>query len=428
MASTPRQDRGTPAGKGSSTAQGKRPRLTPQSATPGSASGALERSRFDLHPYDAALDEPSGKVVGRLPELQALRDFFVQRIVAAQGGHLYVCGRPGTGKTECVNHVVGGMRNWLRRAGSASDVSVVQLRATTFNGALKPAWGAIAQAFELTDATTGPQVQKALCARRPMRLHILVVDEIDQLHKDVLLGLFKTSTPESSLVVLGMANTIDTASKLLKDLAVPPPELPFSAYDYGTLMAIAYKHVDERFAVDGALRAAIELCARKEAASLGDARSIINVVKRAATSAGDQVVKAADVRAAMSKASLSGALKEQHDVVEGIGLPYKLCLVALSLVAGGSSGKLVGEKAVRQKLAELQNAWDFAVHMEDFDEWLETLEGYNLVERKPKKKELRCKLTAAELAPSLGQPLGSVVQGAKPERKYGANLYKPMET
>jgi len=249
--------------------------------------------------YDSAVFEDRNVVVGRTEELKAIREFLVGHIVGNTGGHLYVCGTPGTGKTACVQVVVEGVRKWL--AADASNlgqrVKLISLRANTFNGSVKHSWDAIAKGLDI-DSDSPLHIQNLMCSNAS-RLYVIVMDEIDLLSKDVLLSLFKLSQPKSSLVILGIANMIDVQTKLLKDLVEAPLELPFSPYDPKTLLAIVSKNVDlGRFAPD-AMDKPLELCARKAAANSGDARMVIDVARRAMTLAGGDMVKSEHVMRAL---------------------------------------------------------------------------------------------------------------------------------
>lgn len=116
---------------------------------------------------------------------------------------------------------------------------------------------------------------------------VVFLDEIDQLstrHQDVLYKLFEwASSPTSRLVLIGIANALNMTDRLLPRLRTKncePELLNFNPYQVADITAI----IKDRLATLSTpviQPAAIEMCARKVAASMGDLRTALDICRRA---------------------------------------------------------------------------------------------------------------------------------------------------
>ena len=142
---------------------------------------------------------------------------------------------------------------------------------------------------------------------------VVVLDEIDQLltrHQAVLYTLFQlAAAPRSRLILIGVANALDLTDRFLPRLAArgaSPTTLQFAPYAPPELSSIILQRVEQTESEEGARRQAVAtadgsappaaayhlidrmaatFCAKKVAASSGDARRALEVCRVAADKA-----------------------------------------------------------------------------------------------------------------------------------------------
>lgn len=123
---------------------------------------------------------------------------------------------------------------------------------------------------------------------------VVVLDEIDHLitkEQDVLYRLFEwASQPDSHLVLIGIANALDLTDRLLPRLrakSCEPCLLNFSPYTVKEVTEIIQDRLysladnDTKGELPLMHQKAVELCARKVAAGMGDLRSALDMCRQA---------------------------------------------------------------------------------------------------------------------------------------------------
>ncbi|CAO3617615.1 unnamed protein product [Mucor fragilis] len=245
------------------------------------------------------------RLIGRGDEREQMLSFWKEHVLANKPGCLYISGMPGTGKTAMLTEVIRRMEDDIMALRS-HRVSTVVVNCMSVKEPkqiyqklieeLSPAAGVqqdvVKQAEELINANKN-------------KLHVVILDEIDSLitrDQDVLYKIFEwASLPTSRLVLIGIANALDLTDRILPRLRAKncePQLMNFNPYQVSEITSIIRDRLfslmedpEDPFApppkaVDGTpaplIQAnAIELCARKVAASMGDLRTALDVCRQA---------------------------------------------------------------------------------------------------------------------------------------------------
>mmetsp|Transcript_2957 Transcript_2957/g.7332 ORF Transcript_2957/g.7332 Transcript_2957/m.7332 type:complete len:232 (+) Transcript_2957:360-1055(+) len=116
------------------------------------------------------------------------------------------------------------------------------------------------------------------------RTAALLVDELDYLVTRKQTGLYNLyewpTRPNSKLVVLGIANTMDLPERMLPRIAsrLGFRRISFAPYSYQQLDKVIHSRLKQLDAFDSK---AIELCSRKVAAVSGDVRKALQICRQA---------------------------------------------------------------------------------------------------------------------------------------------------
>ncbi|KAL8210453.1 hypothetical protein R6Q57_004890 [Mikania cordata] len=216
------------------------------------------------------------------------------------GRCLYIHGVPGTGKTMSVLAVMRSLRSEVD-AEITKPYSFVEI-----NGLKLAAPENIYRV--IYEALTGHRVswKKALnllndkfsngikSSKDDDRPCILLIDELDLLvtrNQSVLYNILDWPTkPNSKLIVIGIANTMDLPEKLLPRISsrMGIQRLCFAPYNYLQLQEIIGCRLK---GIDAFEKQAIEFASRKVAAVSGDARRALEICRRAAELADYRVKK-----------------------------------------------------------------------------------------------------------------------------------------
>ncbi|KAI3449954.1 hypothetical protein Pfo_006619 [Paulownia fortunei] len=223
------------------------------------------------------------------------------------GRCLYIHGVPGTGKTMSVLAVMRNLKsevdarsirpycfveiNGLKLASPENIYSVIYEGLSGHRVGWKKALHFLNDRFS-DENKRG----------KDMRPCILLIDELDLLvtkNQSVLYNILDWPTkPNSKLIVIGIANTMDLPEKLLPRISsrMGIQRLCFGPYNYQQLQEIISSRLK---GIDAFEKLAIEFASRKVAAVSGDARRALEICRRAA--------ELADYRAKRSQLSSSDA-------------------------------------------------------------------------------------------------------------------------
>lgn len=220
---------------------------------------------------------------GRAVHLDKLHSFLQQHLTAGSSGTLYVSGPPGTGKTACLSKI-------MELPEFKSGYKIININCTSMKSS-GSIYARIAQELGLkaskqTEKNYLASVQRYLVSYHKMIL--LVLDEIDQLDsrkQSVLYTIFEwPSTPNSKLVLIGIANALDLTDRILPRLQarldLRPQLLHFAPYTKLEIVDI----LSERLIQSGVSAmfppVALELLAGKVASTCGDVRRALDIGRR----------------------------------------------------------------------------------------------------------------------------------------------------
>ncbi|KAK8782264.1 hypothetical protein V5799_016396 [Amblyomma americanum] len=224
----------------------------------------------------------------REQEFADIYSFVEGKLQDGTGGCMYISGVPGTGKTATVHDVLRGLEesveggytqpfkfvevNGMKLTSPAQCYSHILRALTGENATAEQAAELLARRFE----RPGPR-------REPV---VLLVDELDLLwtrKQQVLYNLFEWPTkPNSKLIVLTIANTMDLPERLMSNRVASRlglTRMTFHPYNHKQLQEIVLSRMQGLEAFDPD---AVQLVARKVAAVSGDARRALDVCRRAA--------------------------------------------------------------------------------------------------------------------------------------------------
>ncbi|WBW71322.1 MCM loader [Schizosaccharomyces osmophilus] len=262
-------------------------------------------------------------VVGREKEKHFLESFFNQNLAdEPTGAALYISGAPGTGKTVLVSEVLQGIVKKFKNAQvcNVNCMTITEPR-MIFERVYSQLFDKVCTPDEEDSHSTYQSQLKEYftknhCSSAPPV--ILVLDEMDHLiarEQQVLYTLFEwPSLPMSRLILVGIANALDMTDRFLPRLQtknILPTLLPFTPYSAQEISSIIKARLGSAFlqqktgsAYPNTLEeekensfpsshnrvsdevpfihpSAIELCARKVAASSGDLRKALDICRHA---------------------------------------------------------------------------------------------------------------------------------------------------
>ncbi|KAL3529860.1 hypothetical protein ACH5RR_009182 [Cinchona calisaya] len=247
------------------------------------------------------------------------------------GRCLYIHGVPGTGKTMSVLAVMRNLRIEVD-TGSVKPYCFVEI-----NGLKLASPENIYRV--IYEALTGHRVnwKKALhllnerfsngtkCGKEDNQPCILLIDELDLLvtrNQSVLYNILDWPTkPQSKLIVIGIANTMDLPEKLLPRISsrMGIQRLCFGPYNYQQLQEIICSRLK---GIDAFERPAIEFASRKVAAVSGDARRALEICRRAAELADYRSKRSESIRSATTGKSLVGVADIEAAIKEMFQAPH----------------------------------------------------------------------------------------------------------
>ncbi|OMJ23533.1 Cell division control protein 18 [Smittium culicis] len=276
-------------------------------------------------------------IIGRDTERSFLQSKFVSLSVDKIGGGLYISGNPGTGKTACVTSVIESNKTLFKE----KKISTLTLNCMTINNA-KQLYQIIYDHFiadsgkklcsnEInytndTEFVVKTKLESIFLNRsNTKRGFILILDELDHLinfNVKLLYSFFEWALAKNScLYLIGIANALDLTETLvprLKARGYFPELIHFKPYSVQEILGVLKKRSDilaemsknlsnnsqsesEKNDVINSLRMsslcssimvpALELCARKVAASSGDLRKALDACRMAVESTRSRAMK-----------------------------------------------------------------------------------------------------------------------------------------
>lgn len=216
----------------------------------------------------------------------AVIENFMRPLIERKPGSMYISGRPGTGKTACVTHILSNktfsgkfelifVNCMLLRTPASIFQHIAQQLDTKWNASAKEALPFLED--RLTD--TGPMI-------------VLVLDEIDQMStrdQSVLYAIFELPALKNSrLIWIGLANALDLTDRALVRLQsrvnFKPVLLNFSPYSKQDIATILSQRIQEAVTEDvGNVIApsALQYLRGKISSASGDLRKAIDIWRRA---------------------------------------------------------------------------------------------------------------------------------------------------
>ncbi|KAM3208286.1 hypothetical protein ACQJBY_063139 [Aegilops geniculata] len=243
------------------------------------------------------------------------------------GRCLYIHGVPGTGKTMSVLAVMRKLRsefdsgalrpycfieiNGLKLASPENIYKVIYEQLSGHRVGWKKALHYLTEHF-----SDGKKIGKQ--ANQPI---VLLIDELDLLltrNQSVLYNILDWPTkPNSNLVIIGIANTMDLPEKLLPRISsrMGIQRLCFGPYNYRQLQEIITSRLKGINAFEDQ---AIEFASRKVAAMSGDARRALEICRRAAEFADYRVKQSQQVEQTPSSANTGNGFVCMGDIEDAI--------------------------------------------------------------------------------------------------------------
>ncbi|GFH11894.1 origin recognition complex subunit 1 [Haematococcus lacustris] len=287
---------------------------------------------------------------------------FVSEAVGDEGqgtgpGVMYVCGVPGTGKTACINEVIAANKASAQAAG-VQLISLNALSLPTPGHVYSKLWekvaGQRAGPARALAALEAHFSAGATAQGRGRCMTLLVVDEIDVLitkDQSVLYNLFEwPMRPGARLAVIGISNTHDLDERVLPRISsrLANAKLAFNPYSVDQLRQI----IGQRVAAAGCgllfKEAAIQWVARKVAATTGDVRRALELLRRAV-----EVAEAARCKAnapPLTAASSPAELKGFITFLRACSQLEKTALVGLLLEMRATNRPQVSVQALHHRL------------------------------------------------------------------------------
>ncbi|KAJ3163321.1 Origin recognition complex, subunit 1 [Geranomyces variabilis] len=241
--------------------------------------------------YDRALERLH---VANLPDALPCREMEFAEIYGhvesaiedGSGSCIYIAGVPGIGKTATVHAV---MRN-LQEAMDEEEISPFQFVEINGMKLTEPAqaysilWKALT-GNKVSATHAGHLLEKRFQSGGPNRQPVVVLmDELDLLvtkNQQVMYNFFNwPNLPNSRLIVLAVANTMDLPERVLTNRVssrLGLIRIQFEPYTHSQLLEIVQSRLE---GVQCFEKDAIELCARKIGAVSGDARRALDICRR----------------------------------------------------------------------------------------------------------------------------------------------------
>jgi cell division control protein 6 len=320
-------------------------------------------------------------IIGREVERKTITEFLSSRLAKGHGA-LYLSGLPGTGKSALLSEVLAKCVANVQGMDSEYSINVADINCVTV-GAASNVFVKIHEAFSSKDnlhvneSDTGANEEVLFFGIRRQIIddlekrflgslssntrYVLVLDELDHIltrDQEVLRLLFQWAcTPESRLVLVGIANALDLTNRLLPRLrraGLVPQFLSFKPYEAPDIIRVLEARLwtlvehenksspaethDKTAAQKPKLPplihpAAIQLCARRVAANTGDLRKAFDICCRAI-----ELAEAEQAVVQPSNTTSNGTISttDSHDKKQNSALASSGSLLKSSLLSSHS--------------------------------------------------------------------------------------------
>lgn len=309
------------------------------------------RSPVKRNLFNAVPDSPQKKAgaqlhASRIPDQLPCRDSEFSQIFLAlesaistdTGSCIYISGTPGTGKTATIREVIAQLELRVEEGelNKFLFVEINGMKLATPQSAYEILWEKLRpESFHLSSGTAMLALEEEFKSSWPHRpFTVVLMDELDQLitrNQGLMYNFFNwPSLPNSRLVVLAVANTMDLPERTLSNKIssrLGLTRIQFPGYKYEQLREIIALRLSE-MPIDLIDKEAIEFAARKVAGVSGDARRALEICQRAfelADADGGSVVNIPIIKQAIAE-STNSPLAE---FLQSMALSAKVLLCAI---------------------------------------------------------------------------------------------------
>eukprot|EP00730_Choanoeca_flexa_P003947 TRINITY_DN11544_c0_g4_i3.p1 TRINITY_DN11544_c0_g4~~TRINITY_DN11544_c0_g4_i3.p1 ORF type:complete len:868 (+),score=169.03 TRINITY_DN11544_c0_g4_i3:139-2742(+) len=227
------------------------------------------------------------EIICRDKEQEVVKTFWQEHVDGCKPGSLYISGKPGTGKTATLHQLIED------RGRNGDDTPTIVFNCMSLTDPRQIYLRLLQRLLDDDTLQLKPDLAKArlkslLMGATRLPVVVLVIDEVDHLltrDNAVLYELFGwPQQPQSSVVLIGVANALDLTERILPLLhrwGCEPQTLAYEPYTRQQLIDII-KH--RLRAVKGGEEllneSAIKLCAAKVTAVSGDVRQTLDLCRR----------------------------------------------------------------------------------------------------------------------------------------------------
>ncbi|KAH9116262.1 hypothetical protein AeMF1_009793 [Aphanomyces euteiches] len=352
---------------------------------------------------------PLTSLLHRNKEWLELTQFVDACIHRDQRKSVFLSGTPGTGKSALVRLMEQYVENSWAKASKSSKMQFVNLNAMTLGDAAS-IFKAIASQVTNTDYSSSEQAISALdvAFKSNDSVTFLILDEIDILLRGKgesnLYRLFEWAHhPESSMVFIGIANSIDMTERylpLLRQRDCKPLSVVFQPYNYDAILDILKQRICEDPLLDKPIFdfMSIAFLARKVASTSGDIRTALNLCRCCLLQKQIQSVASPVLLNDMVNAVKKGLEAPGISLLQTLPRMAQLVVYAASKVHGVRDG-VYNINTVYDKYCDLVRksmSLSQLVTLGEFNQKLDTLEAQGIVTLHAKKGVFKLFVSSAE--------------------------------
>lgn len=274
---------------------------------------------------------------GREKHIECLKSFLKKHLEDHCSVSMYISGPPGTGKTVSLQSLFAS--NLV-----TDNFTTVYVNCSMIKSANR-VYAKIAETLKIGSGTQRECISTIEQYLKTKHKSILMVlDEIDQLsskNQSILYQIFEWPIiPQSNMVVIGIANSLDLTDRLLPMLktkvSLQPELLNFPPYTKTELTNIISHRLENAGVAELFPINAIQLLSAKIASFRGDIRYALDVTRRVielADEKTDKKIELNDVIVVLNNVySTSGALDNNDENSEKLPLQQELVVCALLLL------------------------------------------------------------------------------------------------